>query len=101
MILVFLIIICTIVFIAFALLKQIFEIQKLKKEILQLGSLKIILSKDEINFNPEDYSLLLIDEHDLINPKSFTRRIMRKCGKQKLPFVFWLDEQNNIHSENF
>lgn len=101
MLIVLILILTSIILIAFAFVNQLFETRKLKKEIQNLGNSKILISTENIDHNSNEFQLLLIEESELIDPKSFTRRIMKKCGKQKLPFVFWLDSDNTIQTDKF
>lgn len=95
-----LIILFFLAFLAFGLSRQFFQNKKLKSEFLDFESQKLIFTDLSVSLDhlteEEDVSIIEVKSPELVNSKSFTRRIMQKTGVQMLPMEVWLSEQGNL-----
>ena len=88
-----------IIFLAYGLIKQALENSYLINELSKYNDKKLLSTTHSIESKSEKYEILVVSESDLIDAKSLTRRLMKKCGIQKLPCLFWLSEEKTINSE--
>lgn len=89
-----------IIYLAIGMIRQISETKLLTEELKKYGSKKLLITLDRNKISEnESYFIFEAKERDLFDSKSITRRLMRKCGRQKLPCIFWLTEDGKIKSE--
>lgn len=91
-----------ILLILIGVIRQILRKNNLKFELKKYDSQKLLLtdnSEDTSHLNLDEFEIIRVGATELIDSNSFCRQLMKNQGVQRLPRIFWLNEDGQIENQ--